>query len=218
MSDAVFPAAGFIAMAIEGATSIHTELQDPLKITGYVLRKIDIKTALRFPEDDSGVEIIFSMETTEQMSATSPALFHFTISSVSRDSSEWTEHCTGLVKVEVSKSAKLEKMNAVMDARFPDVAAWYKKFADIGLGYGPTFQPLSRLRTDPTQNLAEAEVALNTTNGIIEGGESSYIIRKLPHNLSVFAHCGIYVPVLFRVSLALLSIPNNRNDRSITDS
>ncbi|RYP57289.1 hypothetical protein DL769_009575 [Monosporascus sp. CRB-8-3] len=178
LPDPVFPAAGFIAMAIEAATRVYRELPEAHEITGYSLRKVDIQTALRLPEDDSGVDIILSLELADTESAKSPDWTRFAVSSVARDSNEWTEHCTGLVRVEISeKPAVTSKMSTVMDARFPDTRAWYKRFTEIGIGYGPTFQPLSDIRADPNQNLAQATVALNTTAGTIEGGESSYVLH-----------------------------------------
>ena len=52
--------------------------------------------------------------------------------------------------------------------------AWDKKFLVIGLGYGPTFQTLSNIRTDAEGHLAVAKLALNTTAAVIKGGESEY--------------------------------------------
>ena len=164
-------------MAIAAASSVYQELPEPLKITGYSLRNLDIKTALRLLEDDHGVEITFSMELVDTATARSPAWARFAISSVARDWNEWTEHCTGLVKVEVCKPAERTKMSTDWDSRFPYSRAWYKKFESMGIGYGPTFQPLSEIRADPDLNIATAKVALNTTADTIEGGESSYTLH-----------------------------------------
>ena len=163
-----------MTMAIAAASQAYHELSEPLKITGYSLRNLDIKTALRLPEDDYGVEIIFSMQLVDTATAKSPAWASFAISSVTRDSNNWTEHCAGLVRVEVSEPAKPYKMSTDLDSKFPDLSSWYRKFEAIGIGYGPTFQPLSEIRADSDQNIATAKVALNTTAGTIEGGESSY--------------------------------------------
>ncbi|RYP28272.1 hypothetical protein DL767_007292 [Monosporascus sp. MG133] len=175
--DAVFPAAGFIAMAVEAAGQAYRALPNPSEITGYSLRKVNIDTALRIPEDDYGIEIILSMELVDTATAKSPSWARFTVSSVARDSNEWTEHCTGLVKVEVLPPAEKDRMSAEMDARFPDLDSWYEKFAEIGIGYGPMFRPLSELRVDPNRNLAKACVALNKTAGSVGGGESDYALH-----------------------------------------
>ncbi|KAI4282897.1 MAG: hypothetical protein L6R38_002591 [Xanthoria sp. 2 TBL-2021] len=174
LPDVVFPAAGFLAQAIEAATRLYQNLPGALEITGFSFREVDIDTALRIPEDDYGIEIIISIELVDTPNTKSPAWARFTIASVARDSNEWTQHCTGLIKVEVSPPAVTNKMSAEMDPKFPSFQAWYNKFVEIGLGYGETFRVLSEIQTDPHRNLAKASVALNKTAGLIEGGESMY--------------------------------------------
>lgn len=114
------------------------------------------------------------MELGDNLTSKSPPWVSFAVSSVARDSNEWIEHCIGCVKVEISEHAEADKMSVEMDARFPDTRAWYRKFTEIGIGYGTTFQPLSDICVDSYRNIAKATVALNTTAGTIEGGESSY--------------------------------------------
>ncbi|KAL1883173.1 Type I Iterative PKS [Diaporthe australafricana] len=173
LPDPVFPAAGFFLMAVVAASQTYYDLAAPLEITGYSLRNVSIKTALRIPEDDHGVEVILSMELVDTATAKTPAWASFSVSSVARGSNEWTEHCTGLVKVEASDPQERVKMESVQDPRIVDARAWYKKFASVGLGYGPTFQGLSEIRSGLGQDMAEAKVALKTTAGTITG-ESIY--------------------------------------------
>ncbi|KAI0102813.1 hypothetical protein GGR51DRAFT_550282 [Nemania sp. FL0031] len=184
LPDIVFPAAGYIAMAIEAALRIYEETPEPCaKPMGYAFRNVSIKTALRIPEDEQGIEVIFSMELIDAMPTTSSSWANFSISSVEAQADEidstWTEHCTGSVKVEFgSLSANTKGIDtACMDARVVDVRSWYKTFAAIGLGYGPTFQPLANIRADPDKKLALATVALNTTIGTVKGGESRYVLH-----------------------------------------
>ena len=102
------------------------------------------------------------------------------------ETNEWTEHSTGLVKVEIVDEdvdvkqdvGRLDK-DAPSAPRTVDARAWYKKFLDVGLGYGPAFQRLSNIRTDPESNLSVATVALHPTAsaGAIKGGESRYALH-----------------------------------------
>jgi hypothetical protein len=169
-----------MTMAVEAATRIYNEFPEALKIKGFSLRNVSIKKALTIPEDDYGVEVLTSMELVDTATAKSPAWATFSISSVGRETNEWSEHSTGLVKVEVEDvDAKqdvrgIDEMTPSSTPRRADARAWYKKFLAMGLGYGPTFQPLSNIRTDPERHLAVADVALNTTAGTIKGGESNY--------------------------------------------
>lgn len=172
--DAVFPAAGYIALGVEAATRVYQALPGAREITGYSFQNVDIEATLAIPEDDYGVEIIVGAELVDKATADEPAWLKFTVTSVSRTSSEWTQHCTGLVKVEVAPAGPRAQLSAEMDPRYPSVEAWYDKFNSVGLGYGKTFQPLSELRVDPHRGLAQAKVALNSTAGSVEGGESSY--------------------------------------------
>ncbi|KAI0887773.1 uncharacterized protein GGS22DRAFT_185152 [Annulohypoxylon maeteangense] len=183
--DAVFPATGYIAMAIEAALRTHEETPELVpKPTGYTLRNVSIKNALRLPEDDHGVEVILSMELVDATPAALTSWANFSISSagqaeVNSIDSAWTEHCTGVVKIEVGNlHDKTEKIDTTsMDARVIDARSWYKTFTAIGLGYGPAFQAVANIRTDPDKQLASATVSLTTTAGMVKGGESRYAIH-----------------------------------------
>ena len=174
-----------MAMAVEAAARIYNEFPEPLKIKGFSLRDVAIKKSLMIPEDDYGVEVLTSMELVDAATAKSPAWTTFSISSVGRKTNEWTEHSTGLVKVEVvDEDVDVEqdvgRLDKVAPSALRGVAAraWYKKFLDVGLGYGPAFQPLSNIRIDSESNLAVATVALHptATAGAIKGGESRYVL------------------------------------------
>jgi NADPH:quinone reductase-like Zn-dependent oxidoreductase/SAM-dependent methyltransferase len=161
-------------MALVAASQVYEENQEPLQISGYSLRNVNIKTALRIPEDDFGVEVVLSMELSDDATAQSPEWACFSVSSVARSSEEWNEHCTGLVKVEVAQHLGFSKIGTTVDSRTANARAWYKTFASIGLGYGPTFQGLSDIRVDPSMSRAVATVNMKTTSGTIFGGESTY--------------------------------------------
>lgn len=106
-----------------------------------------------------------------------------------RDSEQWTEHCTGQVKLEVSNIVEASKLSLGTESRAVDSRAWYKTFASIGLGYGPAFQALSAIRAAPTDNLASASLGLKTTAGMVKGGESVYPIH--PASLDAMIQLGL---------------------------
>lgn len=147
--DMVLPGAGYIAMAVEATTRIHNEFPEPSQIKGFSLRDVMISKSLTIPEDDYGVEVLTSMELVEAATAKSPAWATFSISSVGRENNEWSEHSKGLVKVEVIDTDDIVVSgHSVVAPTSPLVStrAWYKRFSDVGLGYGPTFRPLSDIR------------------------------------------------------------------------
>ncbi|KAI1462952.1 polyketide synthase [Daldinia caldariorum] len=185
----VFPGAGYIAMAVEVASRAYNELPEPFPITGFSLRNVSISNALRIPDDDYGVEVLISLELVDTATAKAPAWTSFSISSVVKDSDQWTKHCSGLVKVEIGAPTLSKKLSTEMDARAVSTRAWYKTFKEIGLGYGPAFQGLREIQADPARKLAVAKVALDTTAGTIKGGESSYPLH--PASLDAIFQLGL---------------------------
>lgn len=118
------------------------------------------------------------MEFMETPTTKSPTWANFSISSVVGDPSVWTEHCTGQIKVEISRSTEnhIEKIGTQeMDPRMVESAPWYNKYPVMR--YGPPFRVLSGMRTDPIRKLATARVDLKTTKGTVKGGESHYPVH-----------------------------------------
>lgn len=165
-------------MATEAAKRVYDEFSGTLAIEGFSLQNVAIKKSLTIPDDDYGVEVLTSMELGDTSTAPSPTWATFSISSVGRETEEWLEHCTGLVKIEVDEVDAMNDLGGIDTITSPprrvDTKAWYKKFAAIGLSYGPTFQPLSNIRAYSDKRLAVADVSLDTTAGVIPGGESIY--------------------------------------------
>ncbi|KAI8931404.1 hypothetical protein NX059_011734 [Plenodomus lindquistii] len=181
LPDAVLPGAAYMAMAVEAASRIHDDSSEPPRIKGFSLADVAIDKSLVIPEDDYGVEVLTSLELASDMSTThSPAWASFSISSVDRQSDEWAEHCIGRVKVVVEQSGdgageSQEQAEALPGpSRAVSAKAWYKQFAQIGLGYGPAFQPLSNVSIQQASNVAAATLDLHTTRTHVEGGESKY--------------------------------------------
>lgn len=169
-------------MAVEAASRIHDEFPNPVKVKGFSLRDVSIKKSLVIPEDDYGVEVLTSLELVDTATTQSPTWATFSISSVSRETNEWTEHSTGRVKIVIEATedegdVEHGRIDAPSAPRAVDVKAWYKKFVDIGLGYGPVFQPLSDVRVNPASNLAVATVHLQPGIGVMKGTESRYAVH-----------------------------------------
>ncbi|KAJ3579803.1 hypothetical protein NPX13_g762 [Xylaria arbuscula] len=179
------PGAAHIVMCMVAAEQAYNEFPDALPITGFVLRNISIKKTLVVPQDDQGIEIVMSMNFDDGGTAATPNWGRFTISSVVRDSNQWTEHCSGSVKVEVSKFEQPAPIDTTMDGRAVSAEAWYTRFADMGLQFGPSFQGYSDIRADPSKNVATATLQLNTTKDLFPGGESPYPIHPASLNLVI---------------------------------
>lgn len=175
VTDVVFPAAGFISMAMVAASQVHEESKERVAVRGYSLRNVHIKTAMIVPEEDHGMEVVFCMELPVTSSGRSPDWASFSISSVKQSLEDWTEHCTGLIRVEVTEgSNKNHKINKSVCCRPINSRAWYRKFASLGLGYGPTFQGLSQIHANAQESEASAQIALRATTEVMVGPESEY--------------------------------------------
>lgn len=148
-----------MAMAMVASSQIHEESPDALPIAGHSLRNVDIKTALKIPEDQHGIEVMLSLEIPDQATAREPTWDSFSVSSVARDLDQWTEHCTGQIRVDIAEAANTSEMSisSADESRAVDSRAWYKTFSSIGLGYGPAFQALPDMRAAPDKGLVSAK-------------------------------------------------------------
>ncbi|KAJ6151653.1 hypothetical protein N7470_007250 [Penicillium chermesinum] len=183
------PGAAHIVMAMVAAEHAYKEFPDALPISGLTMRNVSIKKTLVVPEDDYGVEIVLTMELEDGATAKSPGWARFSIASVVRDANQWTEHCSGQIKVEVAPFEQVPPIDTTMDGRAMDAQTWYTRFADMGLQFGPSFQGYSDIRADPAKNIASAKLALNTTAGMFPGGESPYPIH--PASLDLVIRLGL---------------------------
>ncbi|KAI2618193.1 polyketide synthase [Hypoxylon sp. NC1633] len=158
----VFPAAGYIALAIESASRAYNQLPAPTFMTGFSLRNLSIHAAMQIPEDKAGIEIITSLEIPSRSNTNAARWMKFSIVTVSQDCDTCTEHCTGLVKPETDEIVVEDRLSTTMDPRNSNERAWYERFKNVGLEYGPSFQSLSSISADPAQCLATAKVSLKT--------------------------------------------------------
>lgn len=177
---AVLPAAAYIVMAVEACRQIHCETREALPIKSFKLRGVAITSTLRLTDDEIGVETVLNME---RISLTDTNVksrwYKFTVGSMARDTDIWTEHFSGTISVETRETTIELNQRLQVDprSRSLDIKRWYDKFKEIGLGYGPTFQGLSKLRAYRCANIAAADVVRNPTAATVKGGESHYVIN-----------------------------------------
>ena len=101
--DPVFPAAGYLAMAIEAVSQIHNDMGGVSPLAGFMIRNVAIESTLRVPNDDYGVEIILDMSPVDMKYLKgSPKWYEFSISSVPPQGNLWTQHCSGIIKTETT--------------------------------------------------------------------------------------------------------------------
>ncbi|KAJ8119511.1 hypothetical protein ONZ43_g3549 [Nemania bipapillata] len=205
------PGAAHIVMCMVAAEQAYQEFPDALPITGFILRNISIKKTLVVPQDDKGIEIVLSMKFDDGATAKAPNWGSFTIASVVNDTDQWTEHCSGSVKVEVSEFEQKAPIDtANMDGRTVSAQAWYTRFADMGLQFGPSFQGYSNIKADPYKNLTTSSLQLNTTKDLFPGGESPYPIH--PASLDLVIRLGLMACNGGQAETASVQLPIHLNE------
>ena len=163
-------------MAIEAMSQQHREAENAPQLKGFLFRNVVINSTLKVPDDELGVETILTLQSASLInSKASKRWYEFKISSVQND--QWTEHCQGTISGEIQHQTHDTDFYVDSRSRPIESISWYKKFADVGLGYGPAFQGLSHIRGRPDRNRATAAISLHTTRGMVAGGESNYAIH-----------------------------------------
>ncbi|KAJ5605987.1 hypothetical protein N7510_008768 [Penicillium lagena] len=155
----VYPGVGYLIMAIEASRQLANEK----KPTGFRLRCVSMKRALIIPDTKDGIEVSLSMTPTEG-SSESKIWHRFQISSYNASSDEWTEHCTGNIKVDFQLSPdpvdngredEEERLAWKSDlkraeetcSRVMNFQTIYSNLQTSGLAFGPLFQNLGDVRS-----------------------------------------------------------------------
>ena len=155
----VFPAAGYLAMAMEAITQIKSWYPDQEVEPVFTFRNVNISSALVIHVDNQDTEL-FTMMYAQKIStsSTSDIWYDFSISSFENGTS--VSHCMGSISVKVPP---LQSSGTQVDATGYDtwtMKRWYAKLADEGLCFGPAFQTLTSMKTDKARVKPEA---LSTT-------------------------------------------------------
>ncbi|KAG8157399.1 hypothetical protein KVR01_012783 [Diaporthe batatas] len=172
----IYPAAGFLAMAIEGAR----QLADPgLTVKQFRIRDFELKNAGLIPENDE-------LETTLTMKPkASDALLgatgwlHFSVSSRRADQ-DFRQNCHGLVKIEYGKpgSVAVPRVTDAQQGHFErefrrieqqcsevqDEQYLYKDLHGKGLNFGPKFRTLSEIRRGKDVSLCTITIPTSGSN------------------------------------------------------
>ena len=160
----IFPAAGYIAMAIEAiyqkskAAGRIPEETAVNQVT-YKLRNVTFLRMLTL-DNDIGTKILLSLQ---PCSSTRESWHEFTISSIAKDGSgTHEEHCSGLVSIgEHAKQTATEADVGPMRHPVPG-AVWYKAMRDVGYNFGPAFQPCLQVETKANSRHCRALIKIGT--------------------------------------------------------
>ena len=184
--DIVFPAAGFIAMAVEGLCQVMDigRLQRP-KIS---LPKFNVIKALPISsdQDNKGAEIFTTLRPLRISGATQSNKWHdFEVSTY--DDSKYTIHATGIVSATL-REPKFPPRISLEGVDLHDLAVrnWYDKFATIGLNFGSHFQTMKKVETDSKPRVMKARatvewngngIKISTTRDLTRANGDIYIMH-----------------------------------------
>ena len=180
-STIVFPAAGYIAMAIEAlAQDLGKHQTDNMS---YELRNVSIVNALSLSSQGSMITTeLFTTLRRQKISAASKSTKHweFQISSVRDESS--TIHATGLIMIDTASDLLTPAVKLDEAACEPSaVRNWYQKMRKEGLNFGDQFQTMKRLSVPRNKKhrwaISEIDVRQRAPGGVEE--DSSYIMHPI---------------------------------------
>ncbi|KAK1979454.1 putative polyketide synthase [Colletotrichum cereale] len=195
---AIFPAAGYLAMAIEAARQVHEtdgdgHSREPLR--GVTLRDVDIKTTLNIPEsEDEGIETLLTLRPAQV-----PGFYSFAIESCLGDG-KWTLHCDGRVRVDTESPANqssptpLPPVDEKALSQYVPAKRWYEAFERVGFHYGRSFQQLHHARTGRDLHQAAGDVTVRDTSGLVQGESRALVhpstVDACLHLVIIAIHAG----------------------------
>ena len=163
-SDIVFPAAGYLLMAVEAAMQM-TELYGTPRsnVKTCICEDVKITSALTIPEDTEGVEVLFNLRRSRLNShAYHSNRYEFTISSVTNvnNTDIFTEHGHGSLAVATISNETARELDSDSCKKPISESRWYTTFSSVGLNYGRSFRCISKLHV--SGKVCDARCTLNT--------------------------------------------------------
>ncbi|KAK4227024.1 putative polyketide synthase [Podospora fimiseda] len=149
----LYPAAGYLSMAIEGVSWTESQRKSRGDIAGYKLRDVDISNALVIPETAEGIEVQLSLRPCDEKVLDTRGWTEFRVQSVTSDN-KWTEHCNGLIMVEYSNKSNPRRsfQDAGKETAYRtrvDPKDIYSGLQSGGICHGPIFRNIKSIHAQP---------------------------------------------------------------------
>ncbi|TVY51056.1 Fumagillin dodecapentaenoate synthase [Lachnellula cervina] len=166
----VFPGAGYIAMAIEAIyqTAFMTTWKEEVPARfRYRLRDVRFSRAIVI---DADVEKRIMLTLTPVPGSTR-SWYEFKVYSLTEES--WTEHSTGLIRVETDYKDEVTPATAIQPLKYPTSGrTWYKAMAEAGYNFGASFQ--NHLMVESTTGKRESRSTVSLKIPPSSYGQSFY--------------------------------------------
>ena len=176
----VFPAAAYLALAIEAISQVTGVKDKPLERVAFEFRNVNINAAFVVPEKNSDdLELHTTMSPRKLSTANNSIDWHeFSVSSWA--AGQTTVHCSGSIRL---TEPRTEGGYSVSNADGFDawsMSRWYAKWREEGLCFGPHFQSLTSLRTDGERTRHEAISTVRLEPPIVsEQGGTHYPVHPI---------------------------------------
>lgn len=230
-SNIVYPAAGYIAMAIEAALQ-HSRLKDPAVTPfNYKLRDISFGKMLLVPDNAQGIETMFTLRPYNRSSRKSSDLWdEFRVFSYSTNEG-WNEHCRGLICMQYEKQSSEVEGNrghqlalsdfteGIRAARSQcqlatDPAQLYERLNSIGLGFQDAFRCIEDVIVGSDQSLGTIQIP-DTATVMPRNFEHPHVI----HPTTLDACMQVTSPALIRAdALKVPMVPTFIEELSISSN
>lgn len=144
-SDILIPGAGLVTMALEAMFQKHTALNpdaasSPNELS-YRFKNLRFDKALMV-EEDKRITVILTLSPVSGSST----WHEFRIKSMDADVE--MEHSTGLVRIQEPMKQEENESVDLSPLKLPEPAKpWYKAQAEIGMGFGPSFQKIQKIES-----------------------------------------------------------------------
>ncbi|XP_014550227.1 hypothetical protein COCVIDRAFT_31971 [Bipolaris victoriae FI3] len=173
--EAVFPAAAYFSMAMEAITQLIETRGENIHIANYTLRDVTIKKALVTPDDDIGIEVLFSMRRSNHLEDEGQCTWwDFNVSSVNQDG-QTNDHMSGSIAI----NARTERPEPKPSRHLPQRASgreWNRALRSVGFNYGPKFADMTDIEFNGVDLICQSKTQVKKVAGNMMG-ESRHVIH-----------------------------------------
>jgi acyl transferase domain-containing protein/NADPH:quinone reductase-like Zn-dependent oxidoreductase/acyl carrier protein len=190
----IFPAAGYLCMAIEAALQLNNDLHPEKRVQRVSLKDVSFLKSLVIPAGRARVEVQLVLNPIEVGHV---GMQHgFSVTAFSGDD-EWNEHCTGTVAVEYVAEQEqnftgiaitYKEMLDTLDpasTKTVESAKLYEELHRVGNTYGPTFAGIETFSMDSSRAVSTVSIP-----DIVSGMPASYMRPHAihPSTLDILLH------------------------------
>ncbi|KAK6949038.1 hypothetical protein Daesc_009110 [Daldinia eschscholtzii] len=182
----VFPATGYLALAMEAVTRARAASGNPLhEGATFDLHNVSINSAMVVSEDNDlehvPVEVHTVLTARRLSSKTSSAdIYDFTVSSWA--AGQATVHCVGSIRVSDTPSEAAVTANGFSNLggyRNWSMDRWYEKFNEEGILFGPYFKTLVGVRADVDQARPEVLCTAKICSPMLKDSANRYPVHPV---------------------------------------